>query len=108
MFYTARFDSLPSQVEDFVKHVGLDGLYGFKLDTVNSLILSLLPPVDFEFHCEREQSLTDPTEDIRLYMLRLLVHYVRRCSGLHIPFVRILCGSALIFVLENEGKGKAV
>ena len=71
-----------------MKQVGPDGLYGYQLDTVNSLILSLLPPVDFGFHCQKEPIFMDTSEDIKLCTLRLLVQYVRRCSGLHIPFVR--------------------
>ena len=86
-----RVSAFDVQVEDFVEHIGTQGLYGFKLDTVDSLILSLLPPVDFEFHCTREQSLVDPTEDVKLFMLRLLVQCLRRCSGLHIPYVCPLC-----------------
>ena len=83
------FYNTPLQVEDFVKQVGPDGLYGYQLDTVNSLILSLLPPVDFKFHCDKEQSFVDTSEDIKLFILRLLVQYIRRCSGFHIPFVRL-------------------
>lgn len=70
-----------------MEQVRPDGLYGFQLDTVNSLILSLLPPVDFKFNSNREQSMVDPTEEIMLYVLRLLIQCLRSCSGLHIPFV---------------------
>ena len=79
-----------------MEHVGPDGLYGFKLDTVDSLILSLLPPVDFEFNCTREDSLVDPDEDVKVFMLRLLVQGLRRCSGFHIPYV---CDSQNIAVV---------
>ena len=82
-----------------MEQVGPEGLYGFQLDTVNSLILSLLPPVDFKFHSHREHSLIDPTEDIKLFMLRLLVQCVRRCSGLHIPYVRMCTFLCSIYVL---------
>ena len=74
-------------MEDFVEHIGPDGLYGIQLDTINSLILSLLPSMDFEFQCFKEPGLIDVAEDIIVYMLRLLIQCLRRCCGLYIPYV---------------------
>ena len=79
------------QVEEFVFHISQDGLYGMQLDTINSLILSLLPPVDFQFQCSKERGLVDVAEDIRVYTLRLLIQCLRRCCGLHIPYVCLCC-----------------
>ena len=81
------FNHLDLQVEDFVEHIGTDGLYGIQLDTVNSLILSLLPPMDFEFQCFKERALIDVAEDIRVHMLRLLIQCLRRCCGFYIHYV---------------------
>ena len=67
-------------------------LYGMQLDTVNSLILSLLPPMGFRFECKKDSGLFDTTEDIRIHILRLLVQYLRQCCGMHIPHVSVwLC-----------------
>ena len=85
-------------MEDFVEHIGPDGLYGFKLDTVHSLILSLLPPVDFEFNYNKEHDFVDAAEDIKVYMLRLLVKCVRTCCGLYIPYVRMTSHAYIIYV----------
>ena len=75
-------------MKEFVKSVGADGLYGIKLDpTVNSLILSLLPPVNFEFKCFKEGGLIDVGDDIKVHILRLLIQYLRHCCGLYIPYV---------------------
>ena len=80
----------PPQVEEFVMRVeGQSSLYGMQLDTVNSLILSLLPPVGFTFECKREPGLFDTTEDIKIHILRLLVQCLRQCCGMHIPYVSI-------------------
>ena len=72
-----------------MEQISPDGLYGFQLDTVHSLVLSLLPPVDFVCTCTRERGLFDAEEDIRVHMLRLLVQCMRRCCGLHIPYVHL-------------------
>lgn len=74
-------------MEEFVESVGADGLYGIKWDTVNSLILSLLPPMDFEFQCLKERGLIDVCDDIKVHILRLLIQCLRRCCGLYIPYV---------------------
>ena len=89
-------------MEDFVELIGPDGLYGIQLDTVNSLILSLLPSMDFEFQCFKELGLIDVVEDIRVYMLRLLIQCLRRCCGLYIPYVRTVCSNNffVVFVIS--------
>ena len=77
------------QVKGFVKSVGEEGLYGIKLEpTVNSLILSILPPMNFEFKCFKQcGGLSDVDGDIRVHILRLLIQCLRRCCGLYIPYV---------------------
>ena len=76
--------------EELAKLIGSGRFYGYKSDTVNSLILSLLPPVDFEFDCVRERGLIDAAEDVGLFTLRLMVQCLRKCCGFHIPYVHIL------------------
>ena len=68
---------------------GQSSLYGMQLDTVNSLILSILPPVGFKFECQNDSGLFDTTEDIKIHILRLLVQCLRECCGMHIPYVSV-------------------
>ena len=74
-------------MEEFVESVGLDGFYGSQSDTVNSLILSLLPPMDFEFPCFKQCGLVDDGDNIKVHILQLLIQCLRCCCGLYIPYV---------------------
>ena len=74
-------------MEAFVDLIGPDGLYGIQLDTVDSLILSLLPPMDFEFQCFKESGPINFAEDVKVYMFRLLIQCLRCCCGFYISYV---------------------
>ena len=82
--YVCVFDL---QVEEFVESVGLDGFYGSKLDTVNSLILSLLPPMDFKSQCFKHCGPINGGDNIGVHILQLLIQCLRCCCGLYIPYV---------------------
>ena len=80
-----------TQVESFVKYIGPAGFYGLKKqDTVDSLIISILPPFKFQFKMDRVQVPSDPAEMFEVYVLRLLLEGLRQLLGFNIPHVRAI------------------
>jgi hypothetical protein len=79
--------SAKEKVENFVNHVGCSGFYGLHKDTVDSLILSILPPLKFNFQQRKEEVSADSTMTVEFYMLKLLLMCLRKLSGFHISQV---------------------
>ena len=81
--------SLPmTQVQEFIDLVsGSDSLYGLCPDTLNSLVISLLPAVDHTYPEIGELSLVDNSRNIRFYILQEIVQALRECTGLFVPKV---------------------
>ena len=77
------------QVKDFIQCVsGSSSLYGLQEDTLESLILTLLPPLQHEYEGLGEPSLVDSSLDVKVYLIQELVQSLRHCAGFHIPPVR--------------------
>ena len=78
------------QVKDFIQCVsGSSSLYGLQADTLESLILTLLPPLDHQYATLGEPSLVDSSLDVKVYLIQELVQSLRHCAGFHIPPVRL-------------------
>ncbi len=76
------------QVNDFISCVGMTkSLYGLKEETLDSLILTLLPPIRHTFEPMRDLSLVEESVDIPILMLREVVESLRYCAGFSIPTV---------------------
>ena len=85
------------QVQDFISLVsGSDSLYGFCPDTLNSLVLTLLPSVDHVYEELGELSLVDDSKDVKFYILQEIVLALRECSGFFISKVKLACTCGLI------------
>ena len=81
-----------AQAKDFIKCVsGSSSLYGLKSDTLESLVLTLLPPLGHKYITLGEPSVVDSTVDVRVYLVQELLQSLRHCAGFHIPPVSIKC-----------------
>lgn len=77
-----------NQVQDFISLMsGPDSLYGLCPDTLNSLVLTLLPSVDHVYAEMGDLSLVDDSKEITFYTLYEIVQTLRECSGFFIPKV---------------------
>ena len=80
------------QVHDFANKVlqGKTSLYGFTDETLDSLMLTLLPAIDHEYQrVPLEQNAADEDMDIKVFLLKSLVDAVRENAGFHIPKVLV-------------------
>ena len=80
------------QVHDFANKVlqGNASLYGFTDETLDSLMLTLLPPIGHEYQrVPLEQNAADEVMDITVFLLKSLVDAVRENAGFHIPKVLV-------------------
>lgn len=60
-------------------------LYGLQTDTLESLVLTLLPPLEHKYKTLGEPSVVDATLDIKVYIIQELLQSLRHCAGFHIP-----------------------
>ena len=67
-------------------------MYGYHSDTLNALILTLLPPTGFQYE-ERFKPLQIASPNLKLYLLKSLLQALQDNAGFHIPSV-----SAYIYV----------
>ena len=78
------------QVSDFILRVnGSTSLYGLEAETLDSLILDLLPPLNHSYCKLGEDSMVDTSEPVPIYLLQELLRALRSNAGFHIPRVRI-------------------
>lgn len=75
-----------NQVKEFTACIsGNNSLYGFCKDTtLESLVLTLLPPLEFEYvkHDQSKGETPATTQNIKVYILKELAHSLKRFSGL--------------------------
>ena len=64
-------------------------MYGYREDTLDSLVLSILPPVGFSEFIETESKPTDSCSDKnpKLFLLEYLLQALRKRAGFRIPHV---------------------
>ncbi len=101
---TSPITSPITQVQEFIELVSSsESVYGFCSDTLNSLVLSLLPTVDHIYNEIAEPSLVDNFQDIRFYILREIVQALREFTGLFVPKVQARV-AILRFLSQNAFK----
>lgn len=84
---------LPSQhththtkVQDFINCLaGPCSLYGLQAETLDSLVLSLLPTLTHSYESLGEPSVTDSGIDMKVLLMQELLQNLRHCAGFHIP-----------------------
>ena len=89
---------------DFIALVsGPASLYGLCPDTLNSLIISLLPSVDHSYQEMGELSVVDDSCDVRLRMMQQIVQALRKYTGFFIPKVGIVVKKRLHVIIQGAG-----
>ena len=66
---------------------GPSSLYGLKEETLDSLILTLLPPLNHTFEPVEEQGFIDETLELPVLFTKELIHSLRFCAGFNLPVV---------------------
>ena len=75
-----------TQVQDFIDRLsGPSSLYGLQPETLDSLVLSLLPTLTHSYDCLGEPSVTDSGINLKVLLMQELLQNLRHCAGLHIP-----------------------
>lgn len=75
------------QTLEFVQLLGgPKSVYGYHSDTLNALILSLLPPTGFQYE-ERFKPSQIAFPNMKLYLLESLLQALQDNAGFHIPSV---------------------
>lgn len=78
-----------SQAQGFIDSVGgAKSLYGLKEETLDSLILTLLPPIGHEFQPMVDPGTIDEKQHILVLMLQEILMSLRYSAGFSIPTVR--------------------
>ena len=78
------------QAQQFIDCIGGSGsLYGLKEETLDSLVMTMLPPADHTFHPLGEPSIVDDSGDVRVFLMQELLGALRNCAGFTIPLVRL-------------------
>ena len=76
---------------DFITSVcNSTSLYGLQPETLDSLILDFLPPLDHAYTKLGEDSLVDTSQPPDIYLLQELLGALRNNAGFHIPKVSVL------------------
>lgn len=76
------------QVNEFISGVfGFQSLYGLKEETLDSLILDLLPPLGHTYRELGEDSIVDNSQEVPVYLTQEVFNGLRNNAGYHIPRV---------------------
>ena len=74
------------QARSFIQCVsGSSSLYGLQSDTLESLVLTLLPPLGHKYKTLGDPSIVDSSVDVKIYLVQELLQSLRHCAGFHIP-----------------------
>lgn len=73
-------------MEEFINLVsGGSSLYGLKDETLDSLVLTLLPPLGHKYDTLGEPSTIDTTLSVKVFLVQELLQALRHSSGFNIP-----------------------
>lgn len=76
----------PYQVKEFIDCIsGHSSLYGLQQETLDSLVLMLLPPLTHKYESLGEPSVMDSSLDLKVLLMQELLQNLRHCAGFYIP-----------------------
>lgn len=80
------------QVNEFLDTIGREGsIYGLQKDTLSSLLLTLLPHVEFEYKKYLQQpTIKTSVFDIKIRIVEILLQVLRENAGFQLPTVSII------------------
>ena len=82
------YSHISIQAAEFISCVKQPNLYGCTGDTLDSLLLTLLPPTDHKYiPLHDQQNVCEESEHICIFFLKLLLKMLRENAGFHIPKV---------------------
>ena len=85
--FRAIVNSSKTKTEEFVNCISADSsLYGFKPETLDSLLLSVLP-FDHTYQPLRERSVVDDGLSVQVYLMKEMLQALRHSAGFNIPAV---------------------
>ena len=74
------------QVQDFIQRISnSSSLYGLQSETLDSLVLSLLPPLTHSYEYIKVPVAMDNSLDLKVLLMQELLKNLRHCAGLQIP-----------------------
>ena len=73
---------------EFIDCISADSLYGFKPETLDSLLLSILPFNHTYQQPLRERSVVDDGLSVQVYLMKEMLQALRHSTGFNIPAVR--------------------
>lgn len=77
-----------SQVKEFISLVdGSKSLYGLQSETLDSLILDMLPSLGHTYVKLSDNSVGDDAQDVKVYLVLEILNSLRNNAGFHIPEV---------------------
>ena len=75
-----------TQVQDFLDCIsGPSSLYGLQPETLDSLVLSVLPPLTHSYEAFGEPSPIDDSLELKVLLMQELLQNLRHFARLHIP-----------------------
>ena len=88
------------QVNEFLDTIGREAsIYGLQKDTLSSLLLTLLPHVEFEYKKYLQQpSIKTSVFDVKIRIVEILLQALRENAGFQLPIVSML---SVIIVLAT-------
>ena len=79
------------QTNEFLDLIGHSAsIYGLHKDTVSSLLLTMLPPLehDYSSHCYKQPSKSTPAYEVRNRVMEMTLEALKKNAGFVIPEVR--------------------
>jgi hypothetical protein len=93
-------DFMSVQVNEFLDTIGRESsIYGLQKDTLSSLLLTLLPHVEFEYKKYLQQpTIKTSVFDVKIRIVEILLQALRENAGFQLPTVSILSVIVVIFM----------
>lgn len=85
---------LSLQTKEFLEYIGgPSSIYGLQKDTANSLMLTLLPPINFTctYRDQYQPLPVDSSPNLKVWLLETLLNTLRSNAGFQIPHVSPVC-----------------
>ena len=74
------------QIQNLIDSIsGSSNLYGLQPETLDSLVLSLLPPLSHKYESLKKPNMTNSGLNLKVVLMQELLHNLRHCAGFHIP-----------------------
>lgn len=74
-----------TQIQGFLECIsGQSSLYGLQSETLDSLVLSLLPPLTHSYEPLKEPSVMDYSLDLKVLLMQELLQSLHHCAGINI------------------------